>query len=238
MHFFTFRRTVLGTICFILLAVLLGAAEGDITDHFGEGKIGTVVSGILLALIGLTNFRIWQVRRSGQPFRLSAPENLWLLLSVAFFFLFLDESFQIHEAMDQTIHRITGITETAVTDRIDDLIILAYGLIGVAILFFYRHEVTRIPGLVPFMVAAFALTVLQTGFDALSNGNELLTWFGLPEGLAESLYNWANIAEEALKLLAEAALLAGFAHALRYLRGGSPRNAAPEERSNETARME
>ena len=218
MHWFTTGKTVLGTLGIVVLLVLLGAAEGDITDQFGEGKIGTLLSGILLALIGLTNFRIYQARRTARRFSLSAPESLWLMLSLAFAFLFLDETFQIHEALDQIIHRITGTTETALTDRIDDLIILAYGLIGIAILLFHRHEVTRIPLLTSFLVGGFLLTVVQTGFDAMTNGDDPFSWLGLSGAQTESIYIRASLAEEALKLFAEAVLLAGFAHALRYVR--------------------
>ncbi|WBU55481.1 hypothetical protein [Paracoccus sediminicola] len=193
-------------------------AEGDLTDQFGEGKSGTLLSGLMLALIGLASFRIYQIRKSEQRAGDGRPETLWLLLALAFAFLCLDESFQIHEGIDQALHSITGLTETALTDRIDDFIILAYGLIGVAILFFHRREVTRIPGLSRFLIAGFALTVLQTGFDALSNGDELGGWLGLGPARAAIVQDLASLTEEILKLLAEAVLLAGFAQALRHLR--------------------
>ncbi|SDE12795.1 hypothetical protein SAMN05421538_104102 [Paracoccus isoporae] len=224
MQFFTLGRTLGGIFALILILTALGAAEGDVTDQFGEGKAGTVLSGLMLALIGLVNFRIYHARRGPGMFRLSAPETLWLLLSLAFLFLFLDETFQIHEGIDRVFHLVTVLRETAATDRIDDLIILAYGLIGVGILVFHRREVTRIPRLSAYLIAGFVLTLLQTGFDALTNGEEFLVWLDLSGRVAETVHRWASLAEEALKLLAEAVLLAGFGHALRYLRAQTDRD--------------
>ena len=49
-------------------------------------------------------------------------KRIWLLVSIGFAYLALDEALSIHESIDIAGHWLLGATETGVTDRVDDLI--------------------------------------------------------------------------------------------------------------------
>nr|WP_319398940.1 hypothetical protein [uncultured Carboxylicivirga sp.] len=56
-------------------------------------------------------------------------QAIWLMISKGFTFLALDEILLIHENIDKWIHAFFQITQTHLTDRIDDFIILLYGIV-------------------------------------------------------------------------------------------------------------
>lgn len=199
-----------------LLVLVYGLANGSAVKAFAEGRPGTYLSMALLLATGFVNFRIRRQRLgSGAP---AGATLIWLLIGAGFVFLALDEALQVHEKLDELIHSIGGFDETAVTDRIDDVIILAYGLIGLGALVAWRREITGIRGLVRFLACGLVLMGLQVALDALSNGDDVMLWLGVSEQSAPKVSDAFALAEDAAKIAAEAVLLAGFLHALRILR--------------------
>ena len=55
----------------------------------------------------------------------------------------------IHESIDNGIHYVLKLRETAITDRLDDIIIGIYGLGGIGILYYYRDEIVKCMCLLP-----------------------------------------------------------------------------------------
>jgi hypothetical protein len=211
-------RDVLACAAAGTLAVLAYAlAAGDITKAFAEGRPGTYLSMALLLATAVVSFGIRR-RRMAAGAR-STTTLIWLLIGVGFVFLALDEGLEIHERLDLLIHSVGSLEETAATDRIDDVIILSYGFLGLAALILWRREIMSIPGLVRFLAWGLALMVLQVGFDALSNGESLLLRLGVPSDRAETVRDLIGFAEDFTKIAAEAVFLAGFLHALRVVAG-------------------
>lgn len=61
------------------------------------------------------------------------PSVVWAIIASGFLFLAADEVLRIHENLDQLIHYVFGLKETNLTDRIDDLIVGMYGLVGIGV---------------------------------------------------------------------------------------------------------
>ena len=224
-------RDVLAGAAAMTLAVLAYAlATGDITKAFAEGRPGTYLSMTLLLATAVVSFAIRR-RRIAAGAR-PAAALIWLLIGAGFVFLALDEGFEIHERLDRLIHSVGGFEETAWTDRIDDVIILAYGVLGLAALILWRREIISIPGLIRFLAWGLALMVLQVGFDALSNGESLLLRLGVPPHLAGTVRDLIGFAEDVTKIAAEAVFLAGFLHALRVVAARPSVNPASERTKN------
>ncbi|MCV6587210.1 MAG: hypothetical protein OIF47_16910 [Marinibacterium sp.] len=205
------------TCAIILVALWVGLRQGNIGAAFDEGELGTYASVLILLLTGGTSFALYRARRGGSALALSDDRRIWQVCGVGFIFLALDDAFRIHENLDKLIHRVAGLQETGLSDRIDDVLILIYGLIGFAILARARREIARSRGFLIFMIDGFALMVVQFCIDVATNSNDLLIWIGIPAGQHDIILSVAMAAEESVKLLAGATLLAGFVHAYREL---------------------
>jgi hypothetical protein len=208
-------RRILAAAAIGFLAVLvLGIVKGDIQGVFEEDNPGTGLSELLLLATALISFAIFLRRRGDGPLW-SSSSLIWLLISAGFIFLWLDEAFEFHEGVDRAFHALLRVQQTALTDRIDDIIILVYGMIGAFVLFRYRREILKIDGLTTFLGLGMALLVLQVGIDVLSNGDEYVGWLGLDDTAAARMKTVLHVFEDAAKIAAEAVFLAGFAHAYR-----------------------
>jgi hypothetical protein len=185
----------------VAIGAAVGVANGDVKEQFGEHGLITKLSVILIvACAGVA----WSVfRRRGGVLQRGAwrePRFLWALVAAGFGFFALDERFKLHESLDHRVHDLLAIEETAVTDRIDDLVVGAYGLIGLAVLAAYRTELRLSRPLIPFLVLAFVLFFTTVAFDVMTNRGEV--W--LPWGFQLS------VIEDAVKILSECLFLAGF----------------------------
>ncbi|TGG91417.1 MAG: hypothetical protein ERJ67_08020 [Aphanocapsa feldmannii 277cV] len=200
------------------LAVALAIALIGLTghNHFEEKGFVTIFSAVqLLILAGLAwrTFR-WRSIADGSKgagggafWRRSSL--LWLLAAVGFVFLAADELFQIHEGLDRLIHTVLDLRETAISDRLDDLIIGIYALVAVAVLVAYRAELRLCRARLPLLVWGLVLLLVMVFLDVLTNRYDILTFvFGgrqaliLGDGLAR--------VEESLKLFAEALFVLAF----------------------------
>jgi len=203
-------RRVIGTILFLnILMLVLGFGSENIAKHYSENMAGTLISIILLILLGITNFRIYLVRRK---------HLIWLLMAVGFVFLAYDERFMFHEGLDKDIHRFFKMKQTSLTARIDDIIIGIYALIGIVSLYLYRAEITRHPVLFSYLGAGFAVVALSVFLDVVTNDEAVLQWIGISETILPALKKGLGTLEEVAKLMAEAIFLAGFLVVLRRVK--------------------
>ena len=207
------QRPILIVILVDLIAI---AAAVTIYLLTGEKKLGesgflTHLSGAQLLAISVISFLIFRVRNRDvqKVFTLKNPGILWALIAAGFFFLMADELFKIHESMDEAIHSIFGLKETGVTDRIDDLLILLYALIGIGVIAAYRKEFVIMKKAWPFFLCGFGLLFLTVGLDVLTNRDDILRSFFKPD-LAESLQTWLSFAEEGSKVLSEGFFVVAF----------------------------
>jgi hypothetical protein len=208
------------------LAVMLGYLAGSPARHFGESGFTTWVSGAQLLAISVVTWKIWRLR-GGRFVRDAwrAPHVVWLLIAAGFLFLTIDELVQIHEQLDRWIHAVLGITETAVTDRLDDVLILGYGLVGLGVLYQYRRELRLFRRDVVLIIVGFVLLSVMIAVDMLFGHPDIIALFA-PAHAVRSLSGWAGAVEEGFKLFAEAAFLAAFYGTYRRASAAACRGAA------------
>lgn len=197
----------------LMLAALAVAAAGliagwiarDPLDHFEEGGPLTWYSAAQLLAAAILCRRIRRQRPAAAPGR-----GLWTMLGLGFVFLALDELFKIHERIDEAAHALLGLRQTELSDQIDDLIVLAYAMVGAALLWRWRAELKRHGALWRYLAAGLVLTLAMVAADIASDSPDLLRRIAAaPARFGAAL----TVIEETVKLLAEAVLLAGIARA-------------------------
>ena len=97
--------------------------------------------------------------------------------------------------------------ETGLSDRLDDVIVLGYGVLGVAVLCVYRAELTDYREVLPLVTCGAILFLFMRGLDTVGNRGDVFRAIGVPDEGVGILRSWLGGIEEALKLCAEAALL-------------------------------
>jgi hypothetical protein len=196
--------------------------------YFGEGRFTTWLSCLQLALTGVAALGIFLARRrqvSGQGDR--SPHVLWGLIATGFFFLAFDERYQIHEDLDQWIHRAFRWRESSWTDRLDDLLVGVYAVIGMGVIWTYRSELHRFRPIGSYLLVGFILTFVSVACDTVSNRRDALAHL-LPAGSDPDRWQaWVAVAEGSFMLLAESVFLAGFVKAWRSRRTACNRLSAP-----------
>jgi len=193
----------------IAAAVMIFAFTGE--KQLGEGGFLTKLSGAQLLAISIVAFGIFRIRNCGvsKVFSLKNPGIVWALISAGFFFLMADEMFKIHESIDEMIHSVLGLKETGLTDRIDDVLILMYGLIGIGVIYIYRREFVVMKEGWRFLLVGFGLLLLTVALDMLTNRDDVLRAV-FDKDLAQELQTWLSFAEEGAKILAEGFFLVAF----------------------------
>ncbi len=147
------------------IAVVIGETPAS---YMGEGKFITWLSAAQLIGTGLfLGWIYWQKKQ--KPWSLKASSTIWLMMAVGFVFLAIDDLAQVHENMDKWIHLALGIQENNWTDRLDDLVIVTYGLIGLGFFIRYREELWAYRAWWPYLALGVSLFIFNTGFDAMIN---------------------------------------------------------------------
>ncbi|MDP0490809.1 MAG: hypothetical protein Q7Q71_07160 [Verrucomicrobiota bacterium JB023] len=190
-------------------AFVFESVEGFSFLGFGEGSLVTFYSGFQLLLLSWIAFKVLQSRRSEEKALWKSPAFVWVLITSGFLFLAADELLALHEMADGLIHDSLGLTETGLTDRIDDAIIGLFGLIGLGVLVLYRSEFTSFGGAYRFFGLGFAFLFIMVGFDVLTNRNDLLPKI-VGEARSESLFLTLSHVEEVFKLYSEAFFILAF----------------------------
>ena len=112
-----------------LAAVLLTATS------YKENSPITDLSTLQLALCSVVSvlipFAILRHRGTVEP----REYMIWVCLSVGCAILAIDDKFMLHEHLDKSIHAVFKWEETRLSDKIDDVIVGIYGVIGVVFIF-------------------------------------------------------------------------------------------------------
>ena len=195
----------------VALAVAYGYVTGDPGAAFGETGFVTFFSCAQLATIAFVCDRIGRERRGAVATRAAASgARIWRLMALGFAFLALDEVAQIHEKLDYLAHTLFIGEETALSDRLDDLIVGAYAAVGLWVMHHYRGELTRHRAMRPFLVAGFVLLGVMVVLDALTNRADLVGLVFEDRATMRTVLGAASVCEDGLKLAAEGVFLAGF----------------------------
>ena len=203
----------------VLLALGLGFAwYQNPTAYTGEGDPITWLSFAHLLVTGGLAGGVFYCRTGG-GLDLAVwrqPAFVWLLMALGFLFLAIDEVAKVHESLDRFVHRLLQRPETALSDRLDDAILLGYGLVGVAVLYAYRSELISYRAVLPLVICGFVLFLFMGLLDALVNRPDVFLFMGISQEGSASLGKWIGGVEEGLKVLAEAAFL-GAAYTCLFL---------------------
>ena len=203
----------------VLLALGLGFAwYQNPTAYTGEGDPITWLSFAHLLVTGGLAGGVFYCRTGG-GLDLAVwrqPAFVWLLMALGFLFLAIDEVAKVHESLDRSVHRLLQRPETALSDRLDDAILLGYGLVGVAVLYAYRSELISYRAVLPLVICGFVLFLFMGLLDALVNRPDVFLFMGISQEGSASLGKWIGGVEEGLKILAEAAFL-GAAYTCLFL---------------------
>jgi hypothetical protein len=205
---------------FIIAMLALAVARGMMRDS----RDMEVSSFFILLVTASIVWRIFLVRRPPGTSALGSPARIWLFISLGFAYLALDEALDFHEGIDFGVHWLLGMTETGLTDRLDDMIILVYGVAGLIIIFRHRNEFRSFGDGRILFIGGFAFLVLMVAVDAGSNRPDLLEASGLDPRAAHRVLRVMEFLEEFLKLPAECAFLVAFARI--YERASEPFRAA------------
>lgn len=162
---------------------------------FHEKFAGSLFSAVQIAVIGAVAL----ASAVAYHFRQASRECcFWLASAVAFFFFAFDEYFLIHENLDKWILHALQLPKNRLTDKLDDLIVLVYGLIALYILYKSWPWLRRHAGFIRNVKAGFACLLIMIFFDFSG------TRFTPVKELEEDLF---KIFAEAFFLLAYAAPL-------------------------------
>ena len=174
----------------IVSAIASGHRKGDLALRFQEKQSITFLSANQLAMTAVVALAIWLVHRHA----LGRRGWFWLLSSIGFLFLMLDEGFQFHEGMDSRLFEMIGSGEK--NPRVDGLSTALYGLGAFAVCWVFRDDILRYRPTVGFFCAG---------------GFFLAATSALNFGDAPA---WQVVLEESCKLLGVCSFLLGFLAAL------------------------
>lgn len=120
-------------------------------------------------------------------------------MCAGFVFLAIDELVEVHEHLDEWIHLWLGVRETALSDRLDDMIVALYAIAGMAALALARDEIRPFREALPATAGGLAAFGVMVVVDALTNRPDVI-----PNG---RIFTALGIVEDAFKLVAECAFL-------------------------------
>ena len=152
-------------IAYLALA-LLCAPHGKPHANFREGKAVDSMSSVFLGMtcaLALANFLL---RRDSPDW----GKWFWLLMSVAFLFLALDELLEFHEKFGRYIRK-SPIGPTKSFRNWNDVIVILYGVAALAGGLSFLPEILRFPRFLTFLIVGGVFYCVHTSIDSLWSGH-------------------------------------------------------------------
>lgn len=155
--------TLTATALTIVFLIWLGIHVWGVPDkYFRERRAGTYYSAVLLLTSGAVAAAV--ATRTSDP----AARRFWTVAGVGFAYLGLDDMFSIHEEIDRELHRLAGWDYRHwLTDRLDDAIVVSYGVAAAAWGFWHRQAFLTLRWTRLLLGIAFVGFVVMVGLDAL-----------------------------------------------------------------------
>lgn len=150
-------------VVYISISVFV-APEGDIDYHFSKEK-GSInaLSGIFLSVTcgfaGVAYFLLGK--------KINATKIFWLLITVGFAFLAMDELLRFHEGLGTLLEKKSLLGRSQFFKNWNDAIVLAYGLATVIFLAYFLPQILRYPWFAEGLVIAFGFYCATTAVDLL-----------------------------------------------------------------------
>jgi hypothetical protein len=166
---FAYRRLIAGVLAFDVVALLIGAyvyVDSGRSSHwwFDERSVmASINAGQLLigGLCGLAAYRFfWRLRPQASVAE-SAGIFLWGIGGIGLLIFAVDDFFSIHERLGSSLEGTLALLLPVRVNMPDDLLVLAYAMAGLAVLFVFRMEVfADRPSATLLQVAAGAAVVM------------------------------------------------------------------------------
>lgn len=202
----TLYKVLLLNLLAIAATVIFSAPFEKVYRQFEDGGFITYFSVIQLFILSYFMHQMFKLRSQSFARPWKSPAVVWAIFSLGFSFLALDDLLMIHEFFDKTIHKVWLVQETAVSDRIDDLIVGLYGLIAIGIFVACRRELKKYKAVMPYVIAGFVCLFLMVGIDAITNRDDMLLALFSAEA-TEQIQSWIFVVEEGFKLISEGFLI-------------------------------
>ena len=181
---------------------------------YDESGLVTRLSVLQLSTICIFMARTYSLRLRSFPKRSRKdPWVFWLLCSLAFAYLAMDEKMLLHEGIGHIIRDNIWTGEGSFSSRADDYIVGIYGIFAAILAWKYRWEILRAPRAILFGLGGFAGLAGTVVLDTLSHRDDFVGLLIHNPDLLEWVLEAMARAEEACKLLGEAFFLAA-AHAV------------------------
>ena len=157
-----FPAVLLSAFLLVTIAVaLLVAPEGRLIKEFQEFGMVTALSAIFLAMTSSFAGLCFYLKREGTDWR----RYFWLLTSLGFLFFSLDELLEFHERFSWWLED-TRIGPTTTFRTWNDVVVILYGVVAVAVTLGFLPEVLRYPRVIDLLIAGFLFYCLHTLIDS------------------------------------------------------------------------
>jgi len=205
------KKILLAVIALDIIVICIALIAKNPLIHFSEAGFVTCFSFFQLLIIASLSREIFIIRKGqAKTNAWKMPYAIWLIMAVAFVFLSIDELGMIHEYVDIFIHKIFSIEETALTDRIDDMLVALYGLVGIMGLYYYREELKKYREATVLFITGFIFFFAMISLDLLFNTDDILRLFFSNVSTLHNLDYWLDIIEDIIKIIAEGIFIVAF----------------------------
>jgi hypothetical protein len=147
----------------ITSSIISGYQRGKIAYRFEEKQAMTFFSSNQLAATSLLAWLTYLIRR--RLLRKDPAANrisFWVISATGFFYLMLDESFQIHEGIDKNVSDAFGGHGDPM---LDGVVTASYGIVAAAVCWYYRSEILRYPCALRYFILGGIFLALTSALD-------------------------------------------------------------------------
>ena len=148
------------TLVYLAIAVMIAPENQPGRYFLKEGGMVTTLSAIFLALASIFSGVAFNLLRGRTDFL----RYFWLLATVGFAFLFLDELIGFHEMTGRWLDPAVGVPEGF--RKWDDIVVILYGVVALFVMAGFLPEIFRYPKVMEMMGVAFLFYFIHTFVDS------------------------------------------------------------------------
>ena len=194
----------------VTFAISSAIALGHPPDlHFREEGFLTYVSCLQLLIAAVISGKIFNFIKDNANYRSFGKKIVWLVISLGFLFLALDDAFEIHEEIDFLLHDVLNIEQTNMTDLLDDLIVGAYILIFLIYAASQWKTIKLFKHSFVFFLAGCIFTAVMVILDIASHNSYVASFLTDDAKRVLVVKQWFGAWEDAAKIYAEGMFIVG-----------------------------
>lgn len=168
---------IVGVMAYIALSIVAAPSDEPLY-HFSEDGAITALSTVFLSMGSALALVVFYLRLNGS----TRGAVFWFVLAAGCAFLALDEQLMLHERGGDVIE-VSRIGPTEMFRNWNDVIVIGYGVVALAIAAFFGREILRCRTFALVFAAGFAFYALHTGIDSVVPSTQ--TWKDIPEESAK-----------------------------------------------------